>query len=272
MKGMICLVVKETGVWGIEASRAISYGKSYRMRSLYIYLLDILFMVMGIRIMLSAKVTKFGDFFGLMLILTLSAVLALGIGLKDELYTAAKFIRKYGKLEVKCKKCHILATDLYFALPKRGQGKLNRDDSADEFISFIINLCRKDVVYSKRLMLSLDRLIDNPDGDITVYIYYVESKRGKRLCDVSLTPVTMYDEKPVGSTLDIISEPIVNDDTTDADAVTDVESSKDSENSLYVYVPKHNDADKSSEVVEEETDDSAVDSKVVEKETKEDTQ
>ena len=97
-------------------------------------------------------------------------------------------------------------------------------------------------------MQTLDRLIDNPDGDVTVYIYYVESKRGKFLCDVSLTPITMYDEKPIGSTLSIISEPVV-----DEDKVEDTETSSESDNSLYTYIPKS-----------KETLDTATDSDVLE--------
>lgn len=208
--------VKESGVWGISADRAIQYGRSYQIRKVFILIIDILFMGVGVSVLYSAG-TKFGDYFGMMLILSLMCFLALSIGLQDELLSAYKFISKYGKCEVKLEKLGLTAEDLYTVLSKVSKIKLKKDDSVENYLEMFNTICRKDIVYSARLMKALDYVTyRNPDKvnteRVSIFIYFVETKSGKRrLVSAELHESSMYNRVPLGSTLGIADVEVSNE-------------------------------------------------------------
>lgn len=201
------MYINESGVWGIEADRALRYGRSYTTRRLFIYLTDIFFMITGISILYSNK-TNFGDYFGMMLIFSLMAFLALNIGFQDELFWAYKFVRKYGSCEVKLEKRKMSESDLKTVLSVLSRVRLNDSSGVSGYVALINTMCKRDIVNSRKLMKKLDETISPPtDMSEEVYIYYIEDKKGRRrLALLSTTEEPMYNKLAVGATLGIEEE------------------------------------------------------------------
>lgn len=201
------MYVNESGVWGIEADRALRYGRSYNIRRLFIYLTDIFFMITGISI-LYANNTNFGDYFGMMLIFSLMAFLALNIGFQDELFWAYKFVRKYGSCEVKLEKRVMSESDLRTVLAALSKVRVKSASGASGYVDLINAMCKRDIVNCYKLMKKIDETVSQPaDSSEEVYIYYIEDKKGKRrLALLSMTEEPMYAKLAVGATLDIEEE------------------------------------------------------------------
>lgn len=200
------MIVKEGSVWGIDSSRALTYGRSYRVRSVFVYLIDILFIGICVSVMYSAG-SEFGEYFSMMIVASLAAFLALNVGMKDELLMAYRFIRRYGKCEVKCRKVRVDADDMRVVLAKanKGKRKLKANDTIANYITFLLNICRYDYSYATRYMKLLDTICpdDARDGEY-IYIYYAERADGKRgLVELTQEPLEKYEVKATGSTLGI---------------------------------------------------------------------
>lgn len=197
---------KEGSVWGIDSSRALTYGRSYRVRSVFVYLIDILFIGICVSVMYSAG-SEFGEYFSMMIVASLAAFLALNVGMKDELLMAYRFVRRYGKCEVKCRKVRVDADDMRVVLAKanKGKRKLKANDTIANYITFLLNICRYDYSYATRYMKLLDTICpdDARDGEY-IYIYYAERADGKRgLVELTQEPLEKYEVKATGSTLGI---------------------------------------------------------------------
>ena len=200
------MIVKEGSVWGIDSSRALTYGRSYRVRSVFVYLIDILFIGICVSVMYSAG-SEFGEYFSMMIVASLAAFLALNVGMKDELLMAYRFVRRYGKCEVKCRKVRVDADDMRVVLAKanKGKRKLKANDTIANYITFLLNICRYDYSYATRYMKLLDTICpaDARDGEY-IYIYYAERADGKRgLVELTQEPLEKYEVKATGSTLGI---------------------------------------------------------------------
>lgn len=200
------MIVKEGSVWGIDSSRALTYGRSYRVRSVFVYLIDILFIGICVSVMYSAG-SEFGEYFSMMIVASLAAFLALNVGMKDELLMAYRFVRRYGKCEVKCRKVRVDADDMRVVLAKanKGKRKLKANDTIANYITFLLNICRYDYSYATRYMKLLDTICpdDARDGEY-IYIYYAERADGKRgLVELTREPLEKYEVKATGSTLGI---------------------------------------------------------------------
>lgn len=200
------MIVKEGSVWGIDSSRALTYGRSYRVRSVFVYLIDILFIGICVSVMYSAG-SEFGEYFSMMIVASLAAFLALNVGMKDELLMAYRFVRCYGKCEVKCRKVRVDADDMRVVLAKanKGKRKLKANDTIANYITFLLNICRYDYSYATRYMKLLDTICpdDARDGEY-IYIYYAERADGKRgLVELTQEPLEKYEVKATGSTLGI---------------------------------------------------------------------
>lgn len=200
------MIVKEGSVWGIDSNRALTYGRSYRVRSVFVYLLDILFIGICVSVMYSAG-SAFGEYFTMMIVASLAAFLALNVGMKDELLMAYRFVRRYGKCEVKCRKVRVDADDMRVVLAKasKGKRKLKANDTIANYITFLLNICRYDYSYATKYMKLLDTVCpdDARDGEY-VYIYYAERADGKRgLVELTQEPLEKYEVKATGSTLGI---------------------------------------------------------------------
>lgn len=200
------MIVKEGSVWGIDSSRALTYGRSYRVRSVFVYLIDILFIGICVSVMYSAG-SEFGEYFSMMIVASLAAFLALNVGMKDELLMAYRFVRRYGKYEVKCRKVRVDADDMRVVLAKanKGKRKLKANDTIANYITFLLNICRYDYSYATRYMKLLDTICpdDARDGEY-IYIYYAERADGKRgLVELTQEPLEKYEVKATGSTLGI---------------------------------------------------------------------
>lgn len=200
------MIVKEGSVWGIDSSRALTYGRSYRVRSVFVYLIDILFIGICVSVMYSAG-SEFGEYFSMMIVASLAAFLALNVGMKDELLMAYRFVRRYGKCEVKCRKVRVDADDMRVVLAKanKGKRKLKANDTIANYITFLLNICRYDYSYATRYMRLLDTICpdDARDGEY-IYIYYAERADGKRgLVELTQEPLEKYEVKATGSTLGI---------------------------------------------------------------------
>lgn len=200
------MIVKEGSVWGIDSSRALTYGRSYRVRSVFVYLIDILFIGICVSVMYSAG-SEFGEYFSMMIVASLAAFLALNVGMKDELLMAYRFVRRYGKCEVKCRKVRVDADDMRVVLAKanKGKRKLKANDTIANYITFLLNICRCDYSYATRYMKLLDTICpdDARDGEY-IYIYYAERADGKRgLVELTQEPLEKYEVKATGSTLGI---------------------------------------------------------------------
>lgn len=200
------MIVKEGSVWGIDSSRALTYGRSYRVRSVFVYLIDILFIGICVSVMYSAG-SEFGEYFSMMIVASLAAFLALNVGMKDELLMAYRFVRRYGKCEVKCRKVRVDADDMRVVLAKanKGKRKLKANDTIANYITFLLNICRYDYSYATRYMKLLDTICpdDARDGEY-IYIYYAERADGKRgLVELTQEPLEKYKVKATGSTLGI---------------------------------------------------------------------
>lgn len=200
------MIVKEGSVWGIDSSRALTYGRSYGVRSVFVYLIDILFIGICVSVMYSAG-SEFGEYFSMMIVASLAAFLALNVGMKDELLMAYRFVRRYGKCEVKCRKVRVDADDMRVVLAKanKGKRKLKANDTIANYITFLLNICRYDYSYATRYMKLLDTICpdDARDGEY-IYIYYAERADGKRgLVELTQEPLEKYEVKATGSTLGI---------------------------------------------------------------------
>ena len=200
------MIVKEGSVWGIDSSRALTYGRSYRVRSVFVYLIDILFIGICVSVMYSAG-SECGEYFSMMIVASLAAFLALNVGMKDELLMAYRFVRRYGKYEVKCRKVRVDADDMRVVLAKanKGKRKLKANDTIANYITFLLNICRYDYSYATRYMKLLDTICpdDARDGEY-IYIYYAERADGKRgLVELTQEPLKKYEVKATGSTLGI---------------------------------------------------------------------
>ena len=200
------MIVKEGSVWGIDSSRALTYGRSYRVRSVFVYLIDILFIGICVSVMYSAG-SEFGEYFSMMIVASLAAFLALNVGMKDELLMTYRFVRRYGKCEVKCRKVRVDADDMRVVLAKanKGKRKLKANDTIANYITFLLNICRYDYSYATRYMKLLDTICpdDARDGEY-IYIYYAERADGKRgLVELTQEPLEKYEIKATGSTLGI---------------------------------------------------------------------
>lgn len=213
------MVVKEGSVWGIDSSRALTYGRSYRVRSVFVYLIDILFIGICVSVMYSAG-SEFGEYFSMMIVASLAAFLALNVGMKDELLMAYRFVRRYGKCEVKCRKVRVDADDMRVVLAKanKGKRKLKANDTIANYITFLLNICRYDYSYATRYMKLLDTICpdDARDGEY-IYIYYAERADGKRgLVELTQEPLEKYEVKATGSTLGIDMDEEDGSDTSEA--------------------------------------------------------
>lgn len=213
------MVVKEGSVWGIDSSRALTYGRSYRVRSVFVYLIDILFIGICVSVMYSAG-SEFGEYFSMMIVASLAAFLALNVGMKDELLMAYRFVRRYGKCEVKCRKVRVDADDMRVVLAKanKGKRKLKANDTIANYITFLLNICRYDYSYATRYMKLLDTICpdDARDGEY-IYIYYAERADGKRgLVELTQEPLEKYEVKATGSTLGIDMDEEDGSDTSES--------------------------------------------------------
>lgn len=213
------MIVKEGSVWGIDSSRALTYGRSYRVRSVFVYLIDILFIGICVSVMYSAG-SEFGEYFSMMIVASLAAFLALNVGMKDELLMAYRFVRRYGKCEVKCRKVKVDADDMRVVLAKanKGKRKLKANDTIANYITFLLNICRYDYSYATRYMKLLDTICpdDARDGEY-IYIYYAERADGKRgLVELTQEPLEKYEVKATGSTLGIDMDEEDGSDTSEA--------------------------------------------------------
>lgn len=213
------MIVKEGSVWGIDSSRALTYGRSYRVRSVFVYLIDILFIGICVSVMYSAG-SEFGEYFSMMIVASLAAFLALNVGMKDELLMAYRFVRRYGKCEVKCRKVRVDADDMRVVLAKanKGKRKLKANDTIANYITFLLNICRYDYSYATRYMKLLDTICpdDARDGEY-IYIYYAERADGKRgLVELTQEPLEKYEAKATGSTLGIDMDEEDGSDTSEA--------------------------------------------------------
>lgn len=213
------MIVKEGSVWGIDSSRALTYGRSYRVRSVFVYLIDILFIGICVSVMYSAG-SEFGEYFSMMIVASLAAFLALNVGMKDELLMAYRFVRRYGKCEVKCRKVRVDADDMRVVLAKanKGKRKLKANDTIANYITFLLNICRYDYSYATRYMKLLDTICpdDARDGEY-IYIYYAERADGKRgLVELTQEPLEKYEVKATGSTLGIDMDEEDGSDTSEA--------------------------------------------------------
>lgn len=213
------MIVKEGSVWGIDSSRALTYGRSYRVRSVFVYLIDILFIGICVSVMYSAG-SEFGEYFSMMIVASLAAFLALNVGMKDELLMAYRFVRRYGKCEVKCRKVRVDADDMRVVLAKanKGKRKLKANDTIANYIAFLLNICRYDYSYATRYMKLLDTICpdDARDGEY-IYIYYAERADGKRgLVELTQEPLEKYEVKATGSTLGIDMDEEDGSDTSEA--------------------------------------------------------
>lgn len=213
------MIVKEGSVWGIDSSRALTYGRSYRVRSVFVYLIDILFIGICVSVMYSAG-SEFGEYFSMMIVASLAAFLALNVGMKDELLMAYRFVRRYGKCEVKCRKVRVDADDMRVVLAKanKGKRKLKANDTIANYITFLLNICRYDYSYATRYMKLLDTICpdDARDGEY-IYIYYAERADGKRgLVELTQEPLEKYEAKATGSTLSIDMDEEDGSDTSEA--------------------------------------------------------
>lgn len=213
------MIVKEGSVWGIDSSRALTYGRSYRVRSVFVYLIDILFIGICVSVMYSAG-SEFGEYFSMMIVASLAAFLALNVGMKDELLMAYRFVRRYGKCEVKCRKVRVDADDMRVVLAKanKGKRKLKANDTIANYITFLLNICRYDYSYATRYMKLLDTICpdDARDGEY-IYIYYAERADGKRgLVELTQEPLEKYEAKATGSTLGIDMDEEDGSNTSDA--------------------------------------------------------
>lgn len=213
------MIVKEGSVWGIDSSRALTYGRSYRVRSVFVYLIDILFIGICVSVMYSAG-SEFGEYFSMMIVASLAAFLALNVGMKDELLMAYRFVRRYGKCEVKCRKVRVDADDMRVVLAKanKGKRKLKANDTIANYITFLLNICRYDYSYATRYMKLLDTICpdDARDGEY-IYIYYAERADGKRgLVELTQEPLEKYEAKATGSTLGIDMDEEDGSDTSES--------------------------------------------------------
>lgn len=213
------MIVKEGSVWGIDSSRALTYGRSYRVRSVFVYLIDILFIGICVSVMYSAG-SEFGEYFSMMIVASLAAFLALNVGMKDELLMAYRFVRRYGKCEVKCRKVRVDADDMRVVLAKanKGKRKLKANDTIANYITFLLNICRYDYSYATRYMKLLDTICpdDARDGEY-IYIYYAERADGKRgLVELTQEPLEKYEVKATGSTLGIDMDEEDGSDTSES--------------------------------------------------------
>lgn len=213
------MIVKEGSVWGIDSSRALTYGRSYRVRSVFVYLIDILFIGICVSVMYSAG-SEFGEYFSMMIVASLAAFLALNVGMKDELLMAYRFVRRYGKCEVKCRKVRVDADDMRVVLAKanKGKRKLKANDTIANYITFLLNICRYDYSYATRYLKLLDTICpdDARDGEY-IYIYYAERADGKRgLVELTQEPLEKYEVKATGSTLGIDMDEEDGSDTSEA--------------------------------------------------------
>ena len=213
------MIVKEGSVWGIDSSRALTYGRSYRVRSVFVYLIDILFIGICVSVMYSAG-SEFGEYFSMMIVASLAAFLALNVGMKDELLMAYRFVRRYGKCEVKCRKVRVDADDMRVVLAKanKGKRKLKANDTIANYITFLLNICRYDYSYATRYMKLLDTICpdDARDGEY-IYIYYAERADGKRgLVELTQEPLEKYEVKSTGSTLGIDMDEEDGSDTSES--------------------------------------------------------
>lgn len=213
------MIVKEGSVWGIDSSRALTYGRSYRVRSVFVYLIDILFIGICVSVMYSAG-SEFGEYFSMMIVASLAAFLALNVGMKDELLMAYRFVRRYGKCEVKCRKVRVDADDMRVVLAKanKGKRKLKANNTIANYITFLLNICRYDYSYATRYMKLLDTICpdDARDGEY-IYIYYAERADGKRgLVELTQEPLEKYEAKATGSTLGIDMDEEDGSDTSES--------------------------------------------------------
>lgn len=213
------MIVKEGSVWGIDSSRALTYGRSYGVRSVFVYLIDILFIGICVSVMYSAG-SEFGEYFSMMIVASLAAFLALNVGMKDELLMAYRFVRRYGKCEVKCRKVRVDADDMRVVLAKanKGKRKLKANDTIANYITFLLNICRYDYSYATRYMKLLDTICpdDARDGEY-IYIYYAERADGKRgLVELTQEPLEKYEVKATGSTLGIDMDEEDGSDTSES--------------------------------------------------------
>lgn len=213
------MIVKEGSVWGIDSSRALTYGRSYRVRSIFVYLIDILFIGICVSVMYSAG-SEFGEYFSMMIVASLAAFLALNVGMKDELLMAYRFVRRYGKCEVKCRKVRVDADDMRVVLAKanKGKRKLKANDTIANYITFLLNICRYDYSYATRYMKLLDTICpdDARDGEY-IYIYYAERADGKRgLVELTQELLEKYEVKATGSTLGIDMDEEDGSDTSES--------------------------------------------------------
>lgn len=220
------MIVKEGSVWGIDSSRALTYGRSYRVRSVFVYLIDILFIGICVSVMYSAG-SEFGEYFSMMIVASLAAFLALNVGMKDELLMAYRFVRRYGKCEVKCRKVRVDADDMRVVLAKanKGKRKLKANDTIANYITFLLNICRYDYSYATRYMKLLDTICpdDARDGEY-IYIYYAERADGKRgLVELTQEPLEKYEVKATGSTLGIDMDEEDGSDTSEAKEKSGIE-------------------------------------------------
>ena len=120
---------------------------------------------------------------------------------------AYRFVRRYGKCEVKCRKVRVDADDMRVVLAKanKGKRKLKANDTIANYITFLLNICRYDYSYATRYMKLLDTICpdDARDGEY-IYIYYAERADGKRgLVELTQEPLEKYEVKATGSTLGI---------------------------------------------------------------------
>lgn len=139
---------------------------------------------------------------------SLATIAALNIGAKDDLIWAYKFIKKFGECTVQCEKCKLSADELYGITRKLSKHKLSKVDTLEHYVDFIKQLCRKDLVYSYKIMTALGDLQSKSETEAeskqTVYVYHIVTKSGKkRLVLMSMAEEEIYTSQPAGATLDI---------------------------------------------------------------------
>ena len=161
-------------IWGISVVSLKEYSKSYRIKSILLYLLDILVMSSLVFIMYKQG-SNFQVYIFVLILVCIVFTLWLNTVLNPNKWQAFKFYKRNRKHKVNILKININDDTLYNVLYCVGYKRLKLNKGLDFYKELILVNCCENYRNSKKVLKYLQKYISD-DGDTSIYTLEVNGK------------------------------------------------------------------------------------------------
>lgn len=183
---MILSLMNFSNLWGLPLDVIKSQGRSYRLKTSFVYILDIIVTIICAVYLFISNVVFSHCIFVVMLITLVSSAI-LSIVRNPERWRAYLFYKKFRKFEVIEMTLFVKEDNLKSILYCSNYKLYNSKEGISNLQDLMLSACREDSVYAKRLGVLLSRFTVNEEDMTEIKAYMV--KKGKKYYLISFSTV-----------------------------------------------------------------------------------